>query len=401
MQDWLQQRTQELVEQHHLLPAIREHAKILEEKRWTLEVQLDSWMKKIRLHPQSAEIAPLFRETRQLLDLFHFSQEPSLGEILAVNQELEKRVMIIVEKIEGLDFAHDYHFLFEENDLKDGHEKNINPLSAELLHLDALRKKLDLKVNQSQYNIIQVISSKAEYVRKALMHLEHLKAEAESKKNRLALSEQKKQEKEQSLQKLRGDKKSLDIDQLARKKKDLQQRIDQKELEILSFFSRIKPLLIQYKEREPSNGLLFSYIKDPLSSFFQDEGLFVLDILNKISVLLREGKFYLNQEEMLSSLTALEGIYNQRLALIKEEYKSFQKELKEIESETQHNFFAVRVDDAAYRLEHYTKQTAKLHEEISALNEKVMKLHYLLVREQEALQSLINTSLSRKVKITL
>ena len=399
IQEWLEQRSQEVIQESDLLPAIMEHAKILEDKRWALEAQLDLWLKKVRVHSSANEIIPLFRETRQLLDLLHFSRQPMIGEVLAVNQELEKRLHEIVKKIEAQDFVQDFNFLFGEDEARV--HSDTNPLLAALLDLDAVRKKLDQKVAQSHYNTLHLISSKTEYLRRIVAHFQQLKTEIEAKRGRLAAAGQKKKEKEKSLQQLRSDTKSLDLEELATKKKGLQRKIDETEIEILSFFSKIKPLLQQYKEIEPTNGLLFSYIKDPLSSFFQDEGLFVTDILQKITVLLHEGKFYLNQEDMLSSITALKGLYNSRLLPIKEEYKRLQRELKEVAEQIRHSFFVIKVDDAAYRLDHYHKQAKKLEGEISLLLEKTNKLENIMFRERKELQSLIKSGLGRMVIVAL
>ena len=254
---------------------------------------------------------------------------------------------------------------------------------------------------ESQYHAVQVISSKADYVSKIAVHLQQMKKDLEAKKASLASTDLKKQEKELSLKQLYGDKKSVDLAELTKIKKELQQKLDELEMEILSFFSKIKPLLQQYKEREPSNGLLFSYIQEPFSSFFQDEGLFIMELLAKITALLREGKFHLNQENMLSSLSVLEGAYTQRLRMVKEEYRKSQKELQEITEQLHHNYFVIKVDDANYRLEHYAKQAKKIDEELSVLNVKVNKIQEILVREREDLQSLIASSLGRKVAVVV
>ncbi|MEK6809692.1 MAG: hypothetical protein AABY40_03385 [Nanoarchaeota archaeon] len=394
LQEWLQQRSKEIVQQHNLLPAVQVHAKILEDKRGALEAQLDFWLKKVRLHPSANEVIPLFRETRQILDKLHFPQQPALGEILSVNQELEKRLHDLIEKIEARDFLHDFSFIQGENEHTD-----TNPLLSALLDLDAVRKKLDHKITESKYHAIEVIGSKAEYVRKIYAHLDQLGQELETKKNRLAAARQKKEEKEKSLQQLRGDKKNFDLNDLTARKKELEQILDEKEMEVLSFFSKIKPLLQQYQELEPSNGLLFSYIKDPLSSFFQDEGMFVTDLLEKIAELLRQGKFYLHQEAMLSSLSALEGVYDQRLLAVKADYKTLKAELQEINNQINHSFFVIKIDDAAYRLEHYLKQAGRMEEEISVLNEKLAKLQDLLRREQQGVQVLIKSTLDREVSV--
>jgi len=396
LQEWLQQRSQEIVEQHHLLPAVKEHAKIMEDKRWALEVQLDVWLKKVRLQPNAHELVSLFRETRQILDKLHFTHQPAIGEVLAVNQELEKRLHHLIEKIEGGNFLHDFSFMLDENANPD-----TNPLLTALLDLDAVRKKLDLKITESKHDAIQLIASKADYVRRILVHSRQLRQELEAKRSRLAAAQQKKWEKEKSLQQLQGDKKNLDIHELTKKKKEVEQKLEEKEMEILTFFSKIKPLLQQYLEIEPSNGLLFSYIQDPLSSFHQDEGLFVLEILEKIAELLRQGKFHLNQEDMLSSLSALEGIYSQRLPAVKNGYRELQNELEEITDQIHRNFFVIKVDDAAYRLEHYVKQAQKIEEGISSLSRKSNKLQDLLTREHEELQSLIKSSLERNVLIKI
>jgi len=396
LQEWLQQRSQEVVEQHNLLPLAAEHAKILEDKRWALEAQLDLWLKKVRLHPSANEIIPLFREVRQTQDLLHFSPHPTLGEVLAVNQELEKRLHLLMEKIEAGNFLHDFSFILEK-----GAPADTNPLLAALLDLDAQRKKLDLKIEDSKYHALQVIDSKAEYMRQVLARLQQLSQEIESKKSRLAATQQKREEKEKSLQQLRGDKKNLDLDELSKKKKELELKLEEKEMEILTFFSKLKPLLQQYKEIEPSNGLLFSYIKDPWSAFFQDEGLLVLDILGKMAAQLREGKLNLSQDTIVSSISALEGVYNQRLKEVKVEYTELQRGLKEVTAQIHHNFFVVKVDDAAYRLDHYMKQAQKLKEDISILEGKSSKLQEVCMREKGELQSLIKSSLGREVVILL
>ena len=396
LQEWLQQRSREVVEQNNLSILAVEQVQILEGKRCILESQLEIWRKKTRLHSSANEVIPFYRETQQILDLLHFSNQPTLWEVLAVNQELEKRLHTLIEKIEGSTFLQDFSFILEENA-----PAETNPLISLLLDIDALRKKFDLKITESRYNAIQVISSKAEYLNLLLTHLQQLNQGLELKKSRLASAQQKQEEKGNSLQQLRGDKKNLDINELTKRKKKLEHKLEEKETEIISFFSKIKPLLQKYKEIEPTNGLLFSYLKDPLSSFFQDEGLFVVDILTKIGSFLREGKLNLSQKDMLASISALEGIYNQRLQIIKTEYKELEDELKEVTSKIQQNYFVIKMDDAAYRLEHYIKQAKRMEEEISLLEEKSAKLQYLLKREQEEVQSLIKVTLSKDVLINV
>ena len=399
IQDWLQQRAQEIVERNDLLAAVREQAALLREKRGILQTQLDIWQKKTRLHPQVNEIMPLFRETRQLLDTLLFSSQPAVGEVVAVNQELEKKVPALIQKIEAGEFAHNFGFLLETTS---GPEtENFNPLLVALLDFDALRKRLDLKIVQSNYNCVEVISGKAELLRKVAAHLEQLKEDLELKKSRLLIAEQKKLEKEELLQQLRNDDINLDLNALKNKKQQLQQQIEEKEVEVISFFSKRRPLLQQYQKMDPSNGLVFSYIADPLSSFIQDEGLFIVEVFEKVNTLLVEGKLSLNQEALVSSLSVLEGKQGKYLVQVKEDYKLLQKELQQLKSQVRHNFFVVKIDDAAFRLDHYLKQVKKLQEEISIFEEKVAKMQMLALKEQQEIQDLIKSGLQKSISITL
>gem|GEM_PF-6430796 len=396
IQDWIQQRSQDAIEQHNLVPAVREQAKILEEKRWLLEVQLDVWQKKVRLHPSAQEVIPFFRETRRILELLHFSHQPSVGEVLAVNQELGEKLDHLLEKIAGANFAHNFDFLLEENETSE-----TNPLLAVLLDIDALRKKLEQKVGQSHYNILHLMGAKAEALHKVVLYGQQLEKDLKIRNSRINAADHKKIEKEKSLQELHRDEMSLDIEELKKRKKQTQQRFEEREMEIITFFSKIKPLLHQYKDFEPSNGLLYSYLNDPFASFLEDEGLFIIEILQKIMALLQDGKLQLTQEDLLSSLSAMEGLYNQRLKLMKDDYNQLQRESRKLSDQIQHNFFMVKLDDAAYRAEHYNKQVTKLTQEISGLKEKQTKVQQILIREQQELQNLIKSSLGREVVIII
>lgn len=398
IQEWIQQRSQEAIEQHRLVPTVREHAKILEEKRWLLEVKLDAWQKKVRLHPSAHEIIPLFRETRRILELLHFSHQPSVGEVVAINQELEEKLKHLLEKLEGSDFAHNFEFIVDEEDQA---AQETNPLLAVLLDLDALRKKLEQKIGQSQYNILHLIGAKAETLHKVVRYGQQLEKELKIKNSRIYAAGHKRMEKEKSLQELHRDEMSLDIEELKKRKVQAQQRFEEREMEIIAFFSKIKPLLQQYKGFEPSNGLIYGYLSDPFASFLEDEGLFIVEILQKMMAMLQEGKLQLNQEDLLSSLSAMEGAYSQRLRLLKDDYVQLQQELRKLSDQVQHHYFVVKLDDAAYRAEHYNKQVAKLTQEISGLKEKQIKVQQVLLREQEELRNLINSSLGREVTIII
>ena len=172
LKELLQQCSKEVVEQNNLLPMLKEHVAIMEDRRYALETLVDVWLRKVRLQPTANELIPFFRETKQILDSLYFSHQPSISEALVVNQELEKKLHELIEKIEATTFVHDFAFMVDD----DPHPET-NPLLSKLLDLDAVRKKLDLKITESKYHTIQLIDSKVEYLRQIDAYLQQLNQE--------------------------------------------------------------------------------------------------------------------------------------------------------------------------------------------------------------------------------
>ena len=64
-----------------------------------------------------------------------------------------------------------------------------------------------------------------------------------------------------------------------------------------------------------------------------------------------------------------------------------------------HNDLLVKSDDAAYRLEHYTKLVNKLSEETSNMEETWEILRETILREHEFISNLIKIGMGREIII--
>lgn len=395
LREWLQYRSRELIINAKLQEEAQKYAAFLKDKRWFLECQLDKWQEKAREYAQVEEVTPLFRETRRVLELLTFPDPVSLEKVLEQNVQLEQKIHVLSQKVEASSLVHDFDFLFSDG----ASQEDLNPLLKELLDMDAQRKAFKQKVIQSGYINLVTVASKVAVLEQSLEQIHHWERELDSKKNRLQATDEKKLEKEKDLFQLRNQAKSLDLENFKKKQNDLLQKIDENETEIVSFFSKIKPLLSHYKEIEAGNALAAAYLADPLSAFLQDERLSIKHVLDHLKALLKSGKLPLNQGAFITSLTLLEQVHGPALEQLRLQHNQLQQELKQTREHLQHDDVGMKIDDAAYRLDHFTKQVERLDQQVSVWEEKVETLREAVLREQQLMQNLIRTGLGRNVVI--
>ncbi len=390
--EWLQFRAQELLINAKLQEEMQKYAAVLKDKRWFLECQLDAWQEKVREHASVEAVVPLLRETRRLLELLSFPDHMVLEKILLQNTYLEQRLQALSEKIEASSFAQDFDFLPNAND-----QGNLNPLLQALLDIDALRKTFEQKVARSGYGAIIKVKAKLEFLKQSKEQIASWETELAAKKNRLLAADEKKLEKGKELAQLKEKAQALNLESLTQKQEGLLHHLEENEMEILSFFSKIRPLLQQYSKLEPGNKAVLSYLEDPFAAFLQDERLSIRHVLDHLKALLKAGKLSLNPEQFISSLTLLEAVNDAALERLRAKRGQFQQELKLATEQVQHNDVIIKLEDAAYRAEHFTKQVEKINRELFALEEKMELLREKVSQEQELIQQQLWSGLKRKV----
>ena len=397
LRGWLQFRSQELLINAGLENEMQKYVQIMKEKRWFLECRLDEWQEKAREHTRVEEVTPLLRETRRLLELLSFPDQIALEKILLQNNYLEQRLQALSEKVEASSFGQDFAFLYDEGN--GGNSSELNPLLQFLLDIDAQRKGFEQKVTQSGYNTILTVNTKTTFLEQSQEQLKHWETELTAKKNRLLAADEKKLEKEQELSALQQKAKTLNLESLTAKQERLLHDLDRNETEILSFFSKIKPLLQQYHKLEPGNLAVVPYLHDPFAAFLRDERLSIKHVLEHLKALLKAGRVSLNPEQLISCMNLLETVSGAALEQLRARRIQFQQELRQATEQVQHNDVIIKLEDAAYRLDHFVKLAEKLDKEVFALEEKAELLMEKVSGEQRLIQDILWNGLKRKVVV--
>jgi len=368
---WLDKYSSKLVEKENLHDYLTRYVNFLKDKRWLLRQQVEE---------DKNVPADLNHECKEFLQLLAFKDDLGLKETLALNSKLEEKLDKILPSPE-IEIVNQLLKLFSE--------------------ISNARKKFTDKINQSGYpriaNLHKKLSSLQIYRSRVVKYEDELR----NKKRRLYLTEDKLKEKEKHLDSLQDEPESLLVLQ-ARKKRDVMVK-ESEEIEdsVEHFFSEIKPLLQKYSSLIDANGLLASYIDDPLNTFLDDEGLAIKHSLQHLRAVLNSGKFSWSVEENLFLLEKLDLMPEDQLEQMQMKLLNLKRQLETLEEPSIDEDKKVDIDDTEYRLQHFTGQIGKLEEEISSLEEKIDNLKEDFLKEVQLFQNLVNIGFGIELNVKI
>lgn len=399
LQEWARVRTEEIVSQASLNEELINYINKLKDKRWTLECKIDDWEKKINslgLAYKTEDIKSIFNETRKFLELLTFTDENTVSNTLALNSRLEACLERLQKQVEESSFAHNYSFVLskEEKGLA------INPLLKEFIEVNHWRENFENKIVKSGFGKMEILRKKAAALEESRDKLKRLKEELAVKSERLERAKEKVQEKEKELCLLSEDPKCAQLAETKSKEKDLLAKREELEDRVFIFFSKLKPALEDYSKLDPQNKLASGYVNDPVKTFSQDAGLAVLNFLKMITELLIGGKITLNAEQNNLFMERLKFANSGELEDLQQEYLNLQQELKEVKEQPMTDKdFSLRMEEAKYRLEHFSKQQEDLQREGGNLKEEIDDNIALWNKELELFKNLVLVTLGKEIEV--
>ncbi len=386
---WLQQEAKVLLKPFK--PSISESLRKLKDRRWILECYLDEWQEKLKkeLNP---EISELFIETRRLLEQITFSEQIVSYRILSLNKSLETGFAELIQRIEQSSFVHNFAFLLAESDKT---KISVNPLLKEILEMEGIRAELDRYLITSGLRKIEAISQKLEQLERRLLNCDELRALIRHKSERLKELEQWQSQKNMDYNLLQKDRRYQEIQLLDVKKNETKQKLTVVVEEIQRFFEDLK-LLCNFKlffNQEPINN----YCADPIEALTRDEGLSILHLLKHAQAALTSGQLDVAADEAELLFFRLNNIND--LVQWHNNYFSLKRELQQLSSGVVGQEFLTKVEDARYRLEHFTRQLDKAQEEVYRLETRLSALQERVLQDRIHLKNLIHIGLNKQIEI--
>ncbi len=397
LQDWVRIRTEEVVYNHKLDEALTNYVNRFKDKRWSLEVKIDDWEKKIAslgLTYKTEDISTIFRTTKKFLDLITFPDKPTFKLIFDFNLEIEDDLEKLQKVVEASSFSYNYSFILskEEKGLA------INPLLKELIDLTNLKEEFEKKISQSGYTKLGNLKRKALFLEESRDKLKQFRDELVAKGERLKNIEETKINKEKELISINEDPDHSKIIKAKARKEELFKKIEELDDLIFLFFSKLKPALRQFFDINPGNKLIKDYLDNCTETFYHDEGLAILSLLKNLKFAVEEGKIRLLPQQNEDLLALIEE--RDKLENLQKKYYRIIKELEKIEIPSSINKdLSFKLEEAKYRLEHFSKQKEKIKGASSDLEEEIKDLQALLKRETELFQNLVKIALDKDIEI--
>ncbi len=395
LKEWLDLQTQEILTSSNLDQDLKDYLAKIKEKRQFLEYKAEEWQKKITyFNKNKFEINLFFQATRKLLNLLIFENE-NLESVLGLNSVFEPKLKKLIHAVEGNEFAQNFGFLLDEKE----ETIMVNPLLKELLELDGLIRGFERKVTQCGYRKIETLKKKIFLLNDQTIQLHQTEEELNHKQAKLFDTKNKVGEKKSDLQKVKEDPEYLSQEMINREKEEIIRQIDDNKDKIFSFFSKLKPLLLEYKEFGFKRSLIDSYIENSVEAFFNDDSLLIRHALEHMKAILSSGKFTLSFKDANSILDTLEN-GEDNLEEIQKKNLKLSKELERFDELLQNKNLSLKVEDTNYRLEHFSEQIEKLGETILSLEEKTAELKERRDQEIELFQNLVRIGLGKNISVS-
>lgn len=459
LEAWLKLQTQQLLATSGLNNELTDYVNVLKDKRWMLERQLDEWESKLKpfgadwIDYDLEEIKNLFQETRVALGVLTFPENITVENILGLNLSLEPKIKYLLQKAEGNDFATSFNLIFNESDATEVNNNNnnnnnqseaasdsadnsnnqiTNPLLTELLELENIKRDFEQKLASCGYGAVKFLTQKIVLLNSYVSQLEVLEKELLSKQERQNIADSKKKEKEIQIAELKQEPSYVSLNSLKQKRAEILKKIEGNKDSIFIFFSKIKPLLIRYKDFEKelisaginpgsnqsynqnsynhcpvgpssqnnqrdSSHLIDAYLNDSVAAFINDHDLTIKPILKQLKAVLNEERFSLSSKETNFLLEFLDKVERNYLNQLQQNQSRLTEELHSLGWIPANNDFLSKVEDLEYRLEHFSRQIEALAGEILLLEDKKLKIIEQLAGEQNLFQNTVDAELHKKV----
>ena len=368
---WLDLRFRDLMQETNLGEAVKTYRALLAEKRRQLE----------QCREQGVGVST---ETAALLEVLVSLQSPDLSSLTQLNPRLRE----IAEQVLSVD---------------DNFSSSLSksPVRKLVSELDTAREYFNNAVTRSGYPRLAMLSQKLSQLQKQQVQLRLFQADLENKRRRFSAAEENKKEKGKQVQVLKTDPGYVISYDHYEKRAKLITQIEKDNDQIFQLFSSLKPLLEKYLRLETGNELVRSYLDNPTDTFLRDEGLSIKHVLQHLEAAMQSGKFPLSEKERGSFMETLHEIDERELEQLQVRHYRLSRELQALKVSSYDKDLVMEIDEAAYRLDHFTRQTETLHKEVAALQEKIGRCSDKLMKDLELFQHIASVGLGRNIVIKI
>lgn len=395
---WLDLQGQSLIAEAKLEEELAQYFEALQAKRWHFEVKLEEW-KKVDVPRESfSRFRSFLQGVHSLHHHLSVKERPDLFQTLDWNKELEQELTQVKNLLDSFD-QEGFTFLLAEN--QDAEKAIFTPFARELQQMEELRKAFEQKVVQARLRTLEVLQSKRDFLETTNLHLIQLEKRLTALQQRLELAQTKRQEKAEEMGSLNQLPAATVYHQLGMQRKLHHQKIAQHQDKVVAFFSKLKPPFEAASPLLDEKDLLKEYVQDPENAFLHDEGLRILSLVQQVRGLVIDNKVSLTPEITKAFLDLVAKADRGYLNELQQERRELQQESARIAPPPSDRPFLLKLEEAQYRLEHFTQQVTQLQQQISEAEEQMKELKEQRSKELDLFLHLIKMGLGKEIEVVL
>ncbi len=401
LEDWTVKQEQDLITNHQLKENLFNYINKLKDKRWMLECKLDDWEKKIHalgLDYRSQDVSTIFNETRKFLNILQFDDYEDFDKIQETNKKVQESLDPLQRKINESSFSYNYSFILSREEKSQA----LNPLLKELLEINNLKSDFSELIIKSGFTKVSTIKEKVKTLDNLQESIRKYQSDLKTKQEKLDGVKEKVNQKKEELDLLRDNPNNLKVVIDKNQKEEIIVKKEELGDQMIIIFSKVKPALELYAEKNPQEKLVSDYLSNPAEALFNDEGLAIISVLRTIKNQVIGGELNLITQQNDAFMEFISLVNSGKLEELKEEYQYLNNQLTEIKNTTPSDKdFMLRLEEARYRLEHFSKQAEKIQEEVEVIDDEINSLLAVRSREIEMFKNLVRLAFVKEIEIRL
>ena len=392
LSDWLEIKEKELILNANLDSALLDYVNKLKDWRWFLECKLDEWESRMKnAGVRDDDARSIIFDSRGLLGKFTFRDEPTIRSIIRTNSHLDEHLQILIEKTEDSNFATNYSYILGPED-----DSTMNPLFKELIKLNKFKENFSQRITESGWDKLGSLQKRVLSIEEIKDKMKKVSNSLRIKEERLKMSRGKEDEKLTKLTSLKEEADILGFSDLKSKEKEFKENLEELDDEVFSFFSKLKPLF-RDGMKHFSDKLTNDYLENSMNIFYEDTELRVITTLLRFREMLLDNKMSYSVDETNSFLALIEKARTGYLKDLQRKVLDLKSQLKSIAKSAKDDESLKKLEEAKYRVEHFSKQAEILQREADELKEEIKDMVALQNREIELFRNLVKVTLNEEL----
>ncbi len=260
-------------------------------------------------------------------------------------------------------------------------ESGDTTLRAKILHIAEAIEKYDVFLNKIGLVAVLALHQRKERMDDFQLQIKEQHKIITSREQRLRLAQEHYTERRKELEQLENDPLFSSTHAQSREKDDFVARKEELENLIIEYFFTMRPLLLHYLELvdQPEKAELVQlYLHDPLVTFYRDEGLQIVHIVEHLRAAISTGKIPGSQHELDYFLLELRRI---DLAELQHALISFNRQMDALSEVTVNTAFTTKLEDVRYRFNHFAEQVEREKNELERAQAAELNYKEMMQRE--------------------